>query len=92
MLRWLPVAKNAALVPVLGHSPIRRVLRSKGYMWMSNSHATALFWSHAGQHFEIREENDWCGFNNRTCRPHILLIPVKALEIVMAAQVGGHAR
>ena len=36
------------------------VLRSKGFMWMSNSHATAYYWSHAGQHFEIRDEGDWC--------------------------------
>ena len=28
-------------------------------MWMSNSHATAYYWSHAGQHFEIRDEGDW---------------------------------
>ena len=26
---------------------------------MSNSHATAFYWSHAGQHFEIRDEGDW---------------------------------
>lgn len=60
VLQWLPVAKNAAAVPVAGNSPIKRVLRSKGYMWMSNSHSTAFYWSHAGQHFEIREEGDWC--------------------------------
>ena len=35
------------------------VLRSKGFMWMSNSHSTAYYWSHAGQHFEIRDEGDW---------------------------------
>lgn len=28
-------------------------------MWMSNSHATAYYWSHAGGHFEIRDEGDW---------------------------------
>lgn len=28
-------------------------------MWMSNSHTTAYYWSHAGQHFEIRDEGDW---------------------------------
>lgn len=36
-----------------------QVLRSKGFIWMSNSHATAFYWSHAGQHFEIRDEGDW---------------------------------
>ncbi|KAF6258024.1 hypothetical protein COO60DRAFT_1165009 [Scenedesmus sp. NREL 46B-D3] len=28
-------------------------------MWLSNKHTTAFYWSHAGQHFEIREEGDW---------------------------------
>ena len=60
VLQWLPVAKNATAVPMAGNSPIKRVLRSKGYMWMSNSHSTAFYWSHAGQHFEIREEGNWC--------------------------------
>ncbi len=63
MLRWLPVTKNKATgaeeAPA-GDSPIKAVLRSKGFMWMSNSHGTAYFWSHAGMHFEIRDEGDWC--------------------------------
>lgn len=63
------MAKNAAAVPVVGDSPIRRVLRSKGYMWMSNAHATALFWSHAGQHFEVREEGDWCAAADSLLQP-----------------------
>ncbi len=29
-------------------------------MWLSHSHMTAFYWSHAGQHFEIRDEGDWC--------------------------------
>lgn len=63
VLRWLPVSDNRALPagesPALGDSPIRAVIRSKGFMWMSSSHATAYYWSHAGQHFEIRDEGDW---------------------------------
>ena len=85
VLRWLPVATNAALAdseggdggdpaasaaaavvnraaaapPPANASPIRTVLRSKGFMWMSHSHETAFYWSHAGQHFEIRDEGDW---------------------------------
>ncbi len=35
------------------------VMRSKGFMWLSSSHTTAYYWSHAGQHFEIRDEGDW---------------------------------
>jgi hypothetical protein len=37
----------------------RAVIRSKGFFWMSNSHSVAYYWSHAGAHFEIREEGDW---------------------------------
>ena len=92
VLRWLPVATNAATeeseeekrsknkeeeggegdtasaaasaaskeaAEAANPSPIRAVLRSKGFMWMSHSHATAFYWSHAGQHFEIRDEGDW---------------------------------
>jgi G3E family GTPase len=46
-------------MPAQGSSPIKAVLRSKGMIWMSNSHATAFYWSHAGMHFEIRDEGDW---------------------------------
>lgn len=64
VLRWLPVTHNTAIdaasaAGALGDSPIKSVLRSKGFMWLSNKHTTAFFWSHAGQHFEIREEGDW---------------------------------
>lgn len=40
-------------------SALPAVMRSKGFMWMASSHATAYYWSHAGQHFEIRDEGDW---------------------------------
>ncbi|KAF8057105.1 yciC [Scenedesmus sp. PABB004] len=65
VLRWLPVTHNKAVAPAApgegggAGSPITSVLRSKGFMWLSNKHATAFYWSHAGQHFEIREEGDW---------------------------------
>ena len=64
VLKWLPVAKNSALegqAAEAGESPIKSVLRSKGFMWMSYSHASAFYWSHAGQHFDIRDEGDWWG-------------------------------
>ncbi|KAK9791398.1 hypothetical protein WJX73_003423 [Symbiochloris irregularis] len=62
VLKWLPVSSNTALEgdsPEAGPSPIKAVLRSKGFMWMSHTHGTAFYWSHAGQHFEIRDEGDW---------------------------------
>jgi hypothetical protein len=52
VLRWLPVSDNRALpageAPAAGDSPVKAVIRSKGFMWMSSSHATAYYWSHAG--------------------------------------------
>ena len=61
VLRWMPVSQNAetGAAPAVGESPIKAVLRSKGFMWMSHNHPTAYYWSHAGQHFEIRDEGDW---------------------------------
>lgn len=54
MLRWLPVTHNkavdaAAVAAAEGDSPIKTVLRSKGFMWLSNKHTTAFYWSHAGE-------------------------------------------
>ena len=67
----LPVARNGAVGPhkpskrpltgAAKASPIRAVLRSKGFMWMDSQHDQAFYWSHAGQHFEIRDEGDWYG-------------------------------
>jgi len=62
VLKWLPVSSNQAIdgeAPHTGDSPIKAVLRSKGFVWLSNSHSTAYYWSHAGQHFEFRDEGDW---------------------------------
>ena len=55
----LPPPRRAS-TPRAGASPIKTVLRSKGFMWIANSHTTAFYWSHAGQHFEIRDEGEWC--------------------------------
>ena len=58
VVRWMPVSSNketgGTAVPENNASPIRAVMRSKGFMWLSSGHATAFYWSHAGQHFEIR--------------------------------------
>eukprot|EP00210_Caulerpa_lentillifera_P007788 g7432.t1 len=62
VLRWMPAIHNTALGdvdPGVGDNPVKRVLRSKGFCWLAHSHLSALYWSHAGQHFELREEGDW---------------------------------
>ena len=39
--------------------PMKRVLRSKGFLWLNSHHHLAMYWSHAGRHFELRPEGDW---------------------------------
>ena len=39
--------------------PMKSVLRSKGFLWLNSHHHLAMYWSHAGRHFEIRPEGDW---------------------------------
>ena len=36
-------------------SPMYNVIRSKGFVWLSNFHRVALYWSHAGQFFDLKE-------------------------------------
>eukprot|EP00960_Hanusia_phi_P074098 768153-Hanusia_phi.AAC.5 len=36
-------------------SPMFRVLRSKGFMWVSTKHDEPLFWSQAGRFFELKD-------------------------------------
>ena len=40
-------------------SPIRNVLRSKGFVWLASTHGCAWYWSHAASAFEIVDEGDW---------------------------------
>ena len=41
------------------NSPVRKVLRSKGFVWLSAAHGCAWYWSHAASAFEILDEGDW---------------------------------
>jgi hypothetical protein len=52
VLRWLPVTHNKAVdvalaAAALCDSPIKSVLRSKGFRWLK--HTTAFYWSNAGE-------------------------------------------
>ena len=44
-----------------GASALGRVVRSKGYVWLANSHLASRYWSHAGIHFELRDSGAWWG-------------------------------
>ena len=39
---------------------IKSVIRSKGFCWLATYHAAALYWSHAGSHFELKNVGSWC--------------------------------
>ena len=36
-------------------SPLHRVIRSKGFVWLANNHRDPLYWSHAGQFFDLKD-------------------------------------
>jgi G3E family GTPase len=40
-------------------SPLSRIVRSKGFVWLSQHPNNSMYWSHAGAHFEIRQAGPW---------------------------------
>ena len=38
---------------------MKNVIRSKGFTWLATYHTTALYWSHAGSHFELKNVGSW---------------------------------
>ena len=38
--------------------PLRKVIRSKGYIWLTTSNTITYYWSQAGSHFEIINEGN----------------------------------
>lgn len=36
-------------------NPLRNVIRSKGFVWVSTYHRVALYWSHAGSFFDLKD-------------------------------------
>ena len=53
VLKWMPVSHNKEVQPGAAadnESPIKTVMRSKGFAWLAHGHASAYYWSHAGQY------------------------------------------
>ena len=42
-----------------GHSPLHALIRSKGFIWLSNSHQDMFYWALAGKHFELKTYASW---------------------------------
>jgi hypothetical protein len=40
-------------------SPLSSVVRSKGFVWLATHHNAAVYWSHAGTHFELKNVGTW---------------------------------
>ena len=55
-----PVAPGGGgvLVPP-ARSPMQSLIRSKGFMWLSNSHTQIFYWALAGKHFELTQYATW---------------------------------
>ena len=44
------------------------LIRSKGFIWLSNSHMQIFYWALAGKHFELKQYATWWA-RRVTCRP-----------------------
>jgi len=40
-------------------SPLLSLIRSKGFIWLSNSHPQMFYWALAGKHFELKQYASW---------------------------------
>ena len=40
-------------------SPMRSLIRAKGFIWLSNSHSQIFYWALAGKHFELKQYAAW---------------------------------
>lgn len=49
-----------------GRSPLCCLIRSKGFVWLSNSHTQMFYWTHAGKYFEIKHHATWWAAHPRS--------------------------
>lgn len=64
-IQQLPAKQNLALkeqlqaLPKDAKSPFAALVRSKGFLWLSNNHLEAFYWAHAGNYFEVKKQGLW---------------------------------
>ena len=59
VLAGLNVTSNSRTDQRDASSPLRRVIRSKGFAWISPFHNQMFYWSHAGAHIELAPAGTW---------------------------------
>mmetsp|Transcript_55068 Transcript_55068/g.131109 ORF Transcript_55068/g.131109 Transcript_55068/m.131109 type:complete len:692 (-) Transcript_55068:135-2210(-) len=52
---WKVLSDPGSATAVDKASPLHRVIRSKGFVWLANNHRDPLYWSHAGQFFDLKD-------------------------------------
>ena len=50
---------GAGAAAVKKDAGLAHVIRSKGFTWLATYHTAALYWSHAGTHFELKNVGSW---------------------------------
>jgi len=50
-------------------SPLSTLIRSKGFVWLTTYHTDALYWSHAGSHFELKLQGRWWASTEKEAWP-----------------------
>jgi G3E family GTPase len=63
-IQHLPAKQNLALKdqlrgPANAKSPFASLVRSKGFLWLSNNHLEMFYWAHAGNYFEVKKQGYW---------------------------------
>ena len=53
-----PVLLSQAEAPA-GKPVMHSLIRSKGFVWLSNSHPQMFYWALAGKHFELKAYATW---------------------------------
>ena len=54
-----PAAAADASTSSCAGGPLSSVIRSKGFAWLATHHQAAVYWSHAGTHFELKNVGTW---------------------------------
>jgi G3E family GTPase len=70
-------------------SPLHALIRSKGFVWLSNSHPQMFTWALAGKHFELKQYASWWSCVPREEWPEDPA-EVQTLERDFAGEFGDH--